>query len=238
MYVPELRSGRDTSKHMNVSSLYIDSAIPGRYTVQAPYKAGAGGRSPELLQAIYDAPASFLSSALTHARIMVGWAGEPKGSPVSCNAGTANPVQFTTHEFRSSGGGSYPQLQEAAIMATVPTSPFLKIETVNGKAVTTSLFEYLKLLRLAGVPGYISRVAVNPATGIGVPEYTEEHNRAHAVFSCYVHCTTQIMVRRAGASKDAPGSSVTGYANPARLTTSVIGVPCGELKKLTEGGVK
>lgn len=118
---------------------HIDSAIPGRYTVQAPYKAGAGGRSPELSTAIYDAPASFLSSALTHARIMVGWAGEPKGSPVSVDAGTANPVQSATSEFRSSGGGSFPQSTEAAIMATVPTSPYLKIEVVNGKAVIFSL---------------------------------------------------------------------------------------------------
>ncbi|EHG4008276.1 TPA: ash family protein [Escherichia coli] len=124
---------------MIISRPNIDSAIPGRYTAQAPYKAGAGGRSPELHTAIYDAPASFLSSALTHARIMVGWAGEPKGSPVSVCAGTANPVQFTTHEFRSSGGGSYPLHTEAAIMATVLTSPFLKIEVVNGKAVIFSL---------------------------------------------------------------------------------------------------
>ncbi len=122
-----------------IRNQHIDSAISGRYTVPAPYKAGAGGRSPELHTAIYDAPASFLSSALTHARIMVGWAGEPKGSPVSVCAGTANPVQFTTHEFRSSGGGSYPLHTEAAIMATVPTSPYLKIEVVNGKAVIFSL---------------------------------------------------------------------------------------------------
>ena len=88
---------------MIISRPNIDSAISGRYTVSAPYKAGAGGRSPELSTAIYDAPASFLSSALTHARIMVGWAGEPKGSPVSVDAGTANPVQSATSEFRSSG---------------------------------------------------------------------------------------------------------------------------------------
>ncbi|EPT7718455.1 ash family protein [Escherichia coli] len=70
--------------------------------------------------------------------------------------------------------------------------------------------------------------------GIGVLEFTEEHNRAHAVFSCHEHCYAQIMVGRAGASQDAPGSSVTGYANPVRLTTSVIGVPCGEYFKPTE----
>ena len=117
----------------------IDSAIPGRYTVQAPYKAGAGICTPELSTAIYDAPASFLSSALTHARIMVGWAGEPKGSPVSVDAGSSNPVQSATSEIGTSGGGSFPQSTEAAIMATVPTSPYLKIEVVNGKAVIFSL---------------------------------------------------------------------------------------------------
>ncbi|EHI0462951.1 peptidase [Escherichia coli] len=118
---------------------HIDSAIPGRYTVPAPYKAGAGGRSPELHTAIYDAPASFLSSALTHARIMVGWAGEPKGSPVSVCAGTANPVQSATSEFRSSGGGSYPLHTEAAIMATIPTLTQPEIAIVDGQAVTSSL---------------------------------------------------------------------------------------------------
>nr|WP_241216676.1 Rha family phage regulatory protein [Escherichia albertii] len=118
---------------------HIDSVIPGRYTVQAPYKAGAGGRSPELSTAIYDAPASFLSSALTHARIMVGWAGEPKGSPVSVDAGTANPVQSATSEFRSSGGGSFPQSTEAAIMATIPTLTQPEIAIVDGQAVTSSL---------------------------------------------------------------------------------------------------
>ncbi|HFS4259247.1 TPA: Rha family transcriptional regulator [Escherichia coli] len=118
---------------------HIDSAIPGRYTAQAPYKAGAGGRSPELSTAIYDAPASFLSSALTYARIMVGWAGEPKGSPVSVDAGTANPVQSATSEFRSSGGGSFPQSTEAAIMATIPTLTQPEIAIVDGQAVTSSL---------------------------------------------------------------------------------------------------
>lgn len=33
---------------------HIDSAIPGRYTVQAPYKAGAGIGVLELIKAIYD----------------------------------------------------------------------------------------------------------------------------------------------------------------------------------------
>lgn len=45
------------------------------------------------------------------------------------------------------------------------------------------------------------------------------------------------MVGRAGASQDAPGSMLTGYANPVRLTTSVIGVPCGEFFEFNIGAV-
>ena len=100
---------------------HIDSAIPGRYTVQAPYKAGAGIGVLELIKAIYDAPASFLSSAFAHIKVMVGWAGASKDAPVSLITGYANPVQFTTSEIGVSGGGNKSQLQEAAIMATTPT---------------------------------------------------------------------------------------------------------------------
>nr|WP_244576850.1 Rha family phage regulatory protein [Escherichia coli] len=84
---------------------------------------------------------------------------------------------------------------------------------------------------------YTVQAPYKAGAGIGVLEFTEEHNRAHAVFSCHEHRYAQIMVGRTGASQDAPGSSVTGYANPVRLTTSVIGVPCGEYLKLTEGAV-
>ncbi|WP_432757573.1 Rha family transcriptional regulator [Escherichia coli] len=84
-------------------------------------------------------PASFLSSAFAHIQIMVGWAGAPKGSPVSVDAGTANPVQSATSEFRSSGGGSFPQSTEAAIMATIPTLTQPEIAIVDGQAVTSSL---------------------------------------------------------------------------------------------------
>lgn len=124
---------------MNVSSQNIDSAISGRYTVSAPYKAGAGIGVLELIKAIYDAPASFLSSAFAHIKVMVGWAGASKDAPVSLITGYANPVQFTTSEIGVSGGGSISPIKEAAIMATVPTSPYLKIEVVNGKAVIFSL---------------------------------------------------------------------------------------------------
>ncbi|EEU3185634.1 hypothetical protein E3Y24_002684 [Escherichia coli] len=124
---------------MIISRPNIDSAISGRYTVSAPYKAGAGIGVLELIKAIYDAPASFLSSAFAHIKVMVGWAGASKDAPVSLITGYANPVQFTTSEIGVSGGGSISPIKEAAIMATVPTHSFLKIESVNGKAVIFSL---------------------------------------------------------------------------------------------------
>lgn len=119
---------------------HIDSAIPGRYTVQAPYKAGAGIGVLEMLSAIYDAPASFLSSASVHTQIMVGWTGAPKGAPVSDNAGYANPVQFTTSEIGVSGGEGNSLLSEAAIMATVPALTRLNDEDLHKLSyVTTAL---------------------------------------------------------------------------------------------------
>nr|WP_249957082.1 Rha family phage regulatory protein [Escherichia coli] len=92
-----------------------------------------------MLSAIYDAPASFLSSASVHTQIMVGWTGAPKGAPVSDNAGYANPVQFTTSEIGVSGGEGNSLLSEAAIMATIPTLTQPEIAIVDGQAVTSSL---------------------------------------------------------------------------------------------------
>nr|WP_249822643.1 Rha family phage regulatory protein [Escherichia coli] len=92
-----------------------------------------------MLSAIYDAPASFLSSASVHTQIMVGWTGAPKGAPVSDNAGYANPVQFTTSEIGVSGGEGNSLLSEAAIMATISTLTQPEIAIVDGQAVTSSL---------------------------------------------------------------------------------------------------
>ncbi|HBU9626082.1 TPA: Rha family transcriptional regulator [Escherichia coli] len=118
---------------------HIDSAIPGRYTVQAPYKAGVGIGVLELHTATIGALASFLLLQLSYTQIMVGWVGAPKGAPVSVCAGYANPAQFTTSEIGVSGGGSYPLHTEAAIMATIPTLTQPEITIDNGQAVTTSL---------------------------------------------------------------------------------------------------
>ncbi|EDS5484521.1 hypothetical protein JHG98_001169 [Salmonella enterica] len=84
---------------------------------------------------------------------------------------------------------------------------------------------------------YTVIAAAKSVAGIGVPEFTSAHDRAIAVFLCVKHGHIRIMVGRAGASKDAPGSLVTGYANPVRLTTSVIGVSSGEFAILTSEAV-
>ncbi|RID25479.1 peptidase, partial [Escherichia coli] len=83
----------------------------------------------------------------------------------------------------------------------------------------------------SAIPGrYTVQAPYKAGAGIGVLKFAHAHNRASAVFlRTFPHI--QIMVGRAGASKDAPGSCATGYANPVRLTTSVIGVPCGEFSK-------
>ena len=128
---------------------HIDSAIPGSYTVQAPYKAGAGIGVLEMLSAIYDAPASFLSSASVHTQIMVGWTGAPKGAPVSDNAGYANPVQFTTSEIGVSGGEGNSLLSEAAIMATVPALTRLNDEDLHKLSYVTTALRALRKVTLS-----------------------------------------------------------------------------------------
>ncbi|WP_249533542.1 ash family protein [Escherichia coli] len=135
----------------------IDSVIPGcvdniylsGHTLHIVAKSTIGSEAPELSTAIYDAPASFLSSALTHARIMVGWAGEPKGSPVSVDAGSLNPVQSATSEIETSGGGSFPQSTEAAIMATVPAITRLNDEDLHKLSYITTALRALRKVTLS-----------------------------------------------------------------------------------------
>ncbi|EFC3568691.1 peptidase [Escherichia coli] len=91
----------------------------------------------------------------------------------------------------------------------------------------------------SAIPGrYTVQAPYKAGAGIGVLKLITEHNRAHAVFSCHEHCYAKIMVGRTGPTSVGPGSVVSGNANPVRLTTSVIGVPCGEFsEKLTTGAV-
>ncbi len=80
---------------------------------------------------------------------------------------------------------------------------------------------------------YTVQAAAKSVAGIGVLEFIRAHDRAFAVFLCVKHGHIRIMVGRVGASQDAPGSLMTGYANPARLTTLEIGVSGGEFKYLS-----
>lgn len=128
---------------------HIDSAIPGRYTVQAPYKAGVGIGVLELHTATIDALASFLLLQLSYTQIMVGWVGAPKGAPVSVCAGYANPAQFTTSEIGVSGGGSYPLHTEAAIMATVPALSRLNDEDLHKLSYVTTALRALRKVTLS-----------------------------------------------------------------------------------------
>ncbi|QHA85724.1 Rha family phage regulatory protein [Serratia rhizosphaerae] len=83
---------------------------------------------------------------------------------------------------------------------------------------------------------YSPCAAAKSAAGIGVPVFTRAHNRAKAVFLCAAQLHLS-MVGRAGQPQGWPGSRVTGYANPVRLTTSVIGVSGGELNNLSHEAV-
>ncbi|MGQ0518879.1 ash family protein, partial [Bacillus sp. D-CC] len=75
----------------------------------------------------YDAPASFLSSAFAHIKVMVGWAGASKDAPVSLITGYANPVQFTTSEIGVSGGGSISPIKETGASFDAPAQPTITL---------------------------------------------------------------------------------------------------------------
>ncbi|EBO8101658.1 hypothetical protein D3S21_01755 [Salmonella enterica] len=75
------------------------------YISPAPHKTGAGFRSLLTKQAHNRASGFFTCDASPQIfRIMAGRTGEPKGSPGSCLAGTANPVRLATSGFAALGG--------------------------------------------------------------------------------------------------------------------------------------
>ena len=78
---------------------HIDSAIPGRYTVQAPYKAGAGIGVLEKATAYNRVDAVFLYALFCHAQIMVGRDGEASACWFH-NRQSVNPVT-SCHLFDS-----------------------------------------------------------------------------------------------------------------------------------------
>lgn len=196
----------------------VDSSIPGRYTVSAPYKAGAGIGVLEFNIEHNRAHAIFSCHEHCYAQIMVGRAGASQDAPGSMLTGYANPVRLTTSVIGVPCGEFFEFNIGAVDMTTTTNHPYLKIEIVNSKAATTSLFEYLKLLRLAGVPGYISRVAVNPATGLRIPKHHTGLTRHKRVFLSAHVCS---MAAQMGASSEAPVfPCVSGNANPVWAATN------------------
>lgn len=123
-----------------IGSEHIDSMVFGRYISKATAKSVAGICTPKATKAHNRAQSGFfVRDALSHLS-MVDWVGEPKGSPVSLVAGSANPAQFTTNQRFAPLGGELQEItKEAAIMATTPTEVAPVIQVVNGQAVTLSL---------------------------------------------------------------------------------------------------
>ncbi|ECT1021512.1 hypothetical protein DPO11_15675 [Salmonella enterica] len=80
---------------------------------------------------------------------------------------------------------------------------------------------------------YVSPAPYKAGAGFRSLPITIAHNRAQAVFLRAKRRHTQIMAGRTGASKDAPGSIVTGTANPVRLATHEFRSSGGEFSKFT-----
>ncbi|EFG1533392.1 host cell division inhibitor Icd-like protein [Escherichia coli] len=99
---------RNTSDHLSKKAAYTEAI---------PYKTGIGITTPQELEAIHDALASFFVSAHTHTSTMVGCMGPTSVGLVSSNASCGNPVQSTASELTTSGGGYNPKVRGAFHMA-------------------------------------------------------------------------------------------------------------------------
>ncbi|CAM3213180.1 TPA: peptidase [Escherichia coli] len=119
---------------------HIDSAISGRYTVSAPYKAGAGRGNPKFNIEHNRAHAVFSCHEHRYAQIMVGRAGPTSVGPGSMLTGISTPVRLTTYMVVESLGGEFIEFNIGAVtMTTLPTQSHPEITIINGRVVTTSL---------------------------------------------------------------------------------------------------
>ena len=82
------------------------------------------------------------------------------------------------------------------------------------------------LLIATASQGYDLSAPAKSGAGIGVLVFNEAHNTRPACFFV-PDSHTLSMVGCMGAEQSAPGSSLTGYANPVQSTASEIGVSCG-----------
>ena len=109
---------------------HIDSAISGRYTVSAPYKAGAGIGVLKLITEHNRAHAVFSCHEHCYAQIMVGRTGPTSVGPGSAFAGTANLVRLATHSFAALDG-------EFSKLTHVEATPW---QTASNSAPALSVF--------------------------------------------------------------------------------------------------
>ncbi|MFV4846616.1 Rha family transcriptional regulator [Edwardsiella tarda] len=215
----------------------IDNLYSGRYTEKAVAKSAAGRGNPELITAHDRALAVFLCAMHCYTQFMVGRAGQLLCWPVSVVTGISTPARLTTNQVVESLGGELKKLTiEVAIMATIPAIAHPEITVINGQAVTSSLFDYLKLLRLAGVPGYIRSVAVNPATGFDSLKLTNAHSRTSGFFVCNARTHLNYGGLSGGAARLA-GIVGSRSVNPAQVTTSCLTAARGGYKNLSNGAV-
>ncbi|EEP9439766.1 ash family protein [Salmonella enterica subsp. enterica serovar Reading] len=96
---------------------------------------------------------------------------------------------------------------------------------------------YKNRLPPSALMGYISPAPHKTGAGICNPPVTKAHNRASGFFTCdALPHLFRIMAGRTGALSGAPGSLVTGIANPVRLATPRFATLGGELSQLTTKG--
>lgn len=118
----------------------IENQNGWNYSAPAPHKTGAGRGNPTMINAHNRAQAVFLCVKHSHIQIMVGRAGQLQGWPVPLIAGISTPVRLTTiMVVESLGGELFKLINEAAIMATIPTLSHPDVTIENGRAVTTSV---------------------------------------------------------------------------------------------------
>ncbi|HAJ7159524.1 TPA: host cell division inhibitor Icd-like protein [Escherichia coli] len=108
---------------------------------------------------------------------------------------------------------------------------FIALSTAQPRVITieaTSEQEACRKNQLIAITSqsYDLSAPAKSGAGIGVLEITRAHNTRLACFFV-PHSHTLSMVGCTGAEKSAPGSLVSGYANPVQSTTSEIGVSCG-----------
>lgn len=104
-----------------------------------------------------------------------------------------------------------------------PVKPFSGIPDPASIATSQTV---KKSLRTCNGVGYVNYAPAKSGVGISLPEITRAHNTRLACFFV-PHSHTLSMVGCMGAEQSAPGSLVTGKANPVQSATSKISLFCG-----------